>query len=96
MCLVAFGSFAMGEAREGSDIDVLAVTRGAGENAQQVESLGHWSEVASSISGNPVNLIRITEVELPKLIKRGSFWRSLSKGVVLIVGTPPPQVKVIG
>src|SRR5215472_10132294 len=57
--LVIFGSFARGEAREGSDIDVLAVRAvGVGmDDDRWSDSLRHWADRSTRLAGNPVNLL---------------------------------------
>ena len=86
--LVLFGSFARGEARSGSDIDVLAVRAAAvgPDDEMWSDGLGRWSESASRIAGNPVRVVAAGTEELPRLLRRpGSVWRSAaSEGIVLI------------
>jgi predicted nucleotidyltransferase len=96
VCLLAFGSFARRLAREESDIDVLAlIDEIEGEHLAVVDSLSRWSDAATRIAGNPVNLIQIDERELPALVQGSSFWRELSEGVLVIAGTPPMNVRII-
>ncbi len=54
-CLVAFGSFARGEAHENSDIDVLAVAPPGtqADDGQWTAALGRWTDRAARITGNP-------------------------------------------
>ena len=86
--LVLFGSFARGEARSGSDIDVLAVRAAAlgTDDEMWSDSLGRWSESASRIAGNPVRVVAAGIEELPQFLRRpGSAWRSAAaEGIVLI------------
>jgi predicted nucleotidyltransferase len=96
ICLLAFGSFARRQAREGSDIDVLALADEVEDaHPTAVDSLSRWSDAATRISGNPVNVIQIDEEELPALVQSGSFWRELSEGVLVLAGSPPSIVRVI-
>jgi predicted nucleotidyltransferase len=87
--LVVFGSFPIGEAREGSDIDVLAV-RAAGvraDNPGWVDSVGRWVDRAREIAGNPVNLLEASLDEMPELLgRRGSVWEAAAQNGVLLAG----------
>src|ERR1700681_868487 len=79
-CLVAFGSFVRSEASDDSDIDVLAVPPHGGQGASLLwaTTLGRWSEGATRIAGNPVNLLEVTVEELPELVVSGSpIWRAI-------------------
>jgi predicted nucleotidyltransferase len=87
--LAIFGSFARGEARADSDIDVLVVRPDsvAEDDGAWTETVGRWTDRARTIAGNAVNLIQADEGELPKLLKRrGSLWRALADDAVVLVG----------
>ena len=90
LSLVIFGSFARGDAREGSDIDVLAVppTGLVGtDDDRWVDTLGRWQDRAGRIAGNPVNVLLASVEELPGLVGRtGSVWESAARDGVLIAG----------
>ena len=95
-CLLAFGSFARREARDDSDIDILAVIDGVGaEQIAATESMGRWSDTVMHMTGNPVNLIQVSSKEIPGLLKRGSFWRDVARGAIVLAGTPPIELGVI-
>ncbi len=88
--LALFGSFATGSARAGSDVDVLAVRPDgvAGDDPSWRANLGTWTDAATRITGNPVNLVEVGEAELPVLRRRrGSLWRAIAKGGVVLVGS---------
>jgi hypothetical protein len=90
-CLVVFGSFARGEAREGSDVDVLVV-RPAGvddDDPRWIDSLGRWADHAGRIAGNPVNQLHAAVEDLPRLLGRpDSVWQKAAEDGVLIAGVP--------
>ncbi len=88
-CLALFGSFARGEARADSDIDVLVVrpARIAEDDGEWNDAVGRWADQARIITGNAVNLIQADEDELPKLLRRrGSVWQALAADAVVLVG----------
>ena len=91
-CLVVFGSFARGDAHENSDIDVLAV-RPLGpkvDDGRWTTALGLWTDRASWIAGNPVNLLDVTMVELSSLVRREREpWRTIVEEGVVLVGDIP-------
>ena len=94
-CLLAFGSFARGEAREESDVDVLAVRpeNVSGEDELWTASLGQWSDCATEIVGNPVNVLDVSAQELPELVRRGAgAWKVIADGGVVLIGTMPAEI----
>jgi predicted nucleotidyltransferase len=86
--LVVFGSFARGEARAASDLDVLAVQAHEvhWNNDEWIGALGHWQETAHQIAGNPVNLIELDLEELPKAAPEGSVWRAIANESLVLTG----------
>lgn len=93
--LALFGSFARGEARADSDIDVLIVrpTHVAESDPTWSDTVGRWSNRARRITGNPVNLLEAGEAELPRLLKRrGSLWEELSRDAVVLSGKEPASL----
>ncbi len=95
-CLVVFGSFARGDAHENSDIDVLAVPPSEAQVAhgRWTAALGQWSDRATRIAGNPVNLLEATMDELPKLVRHEREpWRTIVEEGVVLVGDIPPEIR---
>jgi predicted nucleotidyltransferase len=93
--LVIFGSFATGEARVGSDVDVLAVRPAGvrGDDQQWVDSLGRWVDRAARIVGNPVNLLQASLDDIPELMRhRGSVWEEAARHGVLLAGAELPEI----
>ena len=87
--LVIFGSFATGEARISSDIDVLAVRPAGvrGDDGQWVDSLGRWVDRAARIVGNPINLLEASLDDIQDLIRHpGSVWEEAARHGVLLAG----------
>lgn len=95
--LVLFGSFARGQARAESDIDVLAVRPGGldaqGETAWY-ESIGAWQDATAHALGNPVNLIEAGAEELRAKLSAGgeSVWLdALTEGITLAGSSMGPM-----
>ena len=94
LSLIAFGSFARGEARRDSDVDVLAVhdplaAPSGAEDDLWVEAIGRWIRAAGSITGNAVNLIDLDSSELRPASRNAPAWlRAASKDGVVIAGCP--------
>ncbi len=92
--LTVFGSFARGEARRESDVDVLAVhdptaTSDGPQESIWLEAIGRWIRAAGSITGNAVNLIDLDRSELRPSGRKAPAWlRDASKGGILIAGSP--------
>jgi predicted nucleotidyltransferase len=96
-CLAVFGSFARGEAQEGSDVDILVVPSpdAQAEPDQWTAALGQWSDRAARIAGNPVNLLEATVEELPSLVRRERTpWRTIVDEAVVLVGALPSELSV--
>jgi len=88
--LILFGSFARGDADEESDIDVLAVRPASVAESDEdwVNGIGKWSEQATTIAGNPVNLIVASEQEIPgHLQKQEPLWVSMLREGVTLIGS---------
>ncbi len=92
LSLIAFGSFARGEARRDSDVDVLAVhdplaAPGGAEEDLWMQSIGRWVGAAGGITGNAVHLIDLDRSELRPSGRKGAAWlRDASKDGVVIAG----------
>ena len=76
--LIVFGSFARGDARLTSDLDVLAV-RPIGlspDEAAWLDPLGKWESNAHRIVGNPVHMLVVSQEEVHGLVRhRSGPWR---------------------
>jgi predicted nucleotidyltransferase len=96
--LVVFGSFVRGEARDDSDIDVLAVPPRGEHGASNLwaMNLAVWCDEAARVAGNPVNLLEVTGEELPKLVVSGSLvWREIVEDGVVLAGVHPSELTSI-
>lgn len=87
--VTVFGSFARGQAAAASDIDVLVVRPAvvpAGDPSWE-RTLGEWSDIAARIAGSPLNLLVVSETELPQLTRRRrSVWANIVRDGVTLVG----------
>jgi predicted nucleic acid-binding protein/predicted nucleotidyltransferase len=88
--LIVFGSFARGDARLTSDLDVLAV-RPIGLSPDEntwLDSLGKWESNARRIVGNPVHTLVVSQEELEGLMRRRSGpWRAIAAEGVTLLGS---------
>ena len=85
--LVIFGSFARGDARRGSDIDVLAVLPAdETEHEEYVQGVMSWGETAHRIVGNPVEVMIVRRDEMGRLSRRRGLWKTIADTGILIVG----------
>jgi hypothetical protein len=90
-----FGSAARGAATSTSDIDVL-LERSASvpeDDLDWIDTSTDWVLDVRAATGNRVNVIEVTDAELPGLLRRGSsFWRSIADDGVHITGRPIAEV----
>lgn len=89
--VIVFGSFARGEADAESDIDtVLVRPSGVGESDEPwSDTVQQWIDRVSDVSGNGVEVLEVSEDELPaKLDGGGSVWQEIKRDALLIHGTP--------
>jgi len=88
--LIVFGSFARGDARLTSDLDVLAV-RPIGlspDDATWLDSLGQWESIARRIVGNPLHMFVVSQEEVQALMRRRSGpWRAIAAEGITLVGS---------
>jgi hypothetical protein len=88
--LIVFGSFARGDARLTSDLDVLAV-RPIGlcpDDAAWLDSLGKWESTARRIVGNPAHMLVVSQEEVKGLMRRRSGpWRAIEAEGITLVGS---------
>ena len=85
--LSLYGSVARGTSDADSDIDVVAVRPdGADNDDTWVESLDRWRVVVQNASGNPVNIIDLTEEEWrARDLSSGTLWHEIDRDAVLLL-----------
>jgi len=76
LAIVVFGSRARGEARTGSDLDLLVLRRGALTPAQRHQA---WAEIRRQLGVLPVNLDLLVEDEATAAKMRHSRWHVLGR-----------------
>lgn len=83
-----FGSFARGDDRPDSDIDILAITE-----ESQILVQAHYMPVARKYRRD-INVKAITQAALESEIRAGSgFWREVLAGPLLLLkGKPPNEI----
>jgi predicted nucleotidyltransferase len=84
-----FGSAARGDGGRESDIDVVLVARHSTESAQWLSATARLADLASSWSGNTLQLVEYTNATLATLIREGSaLIRALrEEGIELKAGS---------
>jgi nucleotidyltransferase-like protein/IclR-like helix-turn-helix domain-containing protein len=90
-----FGSVARGMATSDSDIDIL-LERAVSvpeDDLEWIDTTTDWVLDVRASTGNRVNVIEVTDAELPGLLRKGSsFWRSIADEGVHISGRPIDEV----
>jgi hypothetical protein len=94
--IVVFGSLARGEARVGSDIDVLIVRPSAvgSDDVRWRDSVATWTHGAERASGNVVNLLEVDEAEARRLLRasRGA-WSSIRREGLGVFGLTTDELR---
>jgi len=89
--LVVFGSFARGEAGSESDIDVVVVRPLDidEDDPPWREGLDGWREHVSRLAGNRVEMLEISEQDMPRLLRsRKPLWAEIQRDGVTVFGSP--------
>jgi DNA-binding transcriptional ArsR family regulator len=85
--VVAFGSFARGEAWHGSDLDVVFVRPDGVEEDDDLwaDSVESWRRDVRALSGNPVEVLEVAMDDLPPRLNGAQpLWQAIrSEGVVV-------------
>lgn len=87
--LVVFGSFARGEARAESDLDVLVVRdlETPEDDETWRTSVQRWVREVRTLTGNDVTLLEFDSNEIARrLISRRAIWRSLAHDAIVVLG----------
>jgi len=93
--MIIFGSFARGEAGVDSDIDVIVVRPDSvdEDDDDRATALESWRGEATSITGNPVEVVEVSRDEAAsKLRGRSEFWRNVRRDGVSIHGLSVDQI----
>jgi len=93
--ILVFGSFARGEAGVDSDIDVIVVRPDSVDEDDDdwATALETWRSEATSITGNPVEVVEVSREEAAsKLRGRSEFWRNVRRDGVSIHGLRIDQI----
>ena len=95
--VILFGSFARGDARSGSDIDVVIVRPAAvaEENEAWASGLEAWRQHARRITGNRIEIVEVSEREIARLLQgREPLWSDVARDGVAIFGRPVSELTV--
>ena len=93
--MAVYGSWARGEARSGSDVDVLIVLPdglGVPDEDRYREQIAEWCAYAGLVAGLPVSPLVIGADESRTV--DGPLWDEIRRDAVLIAGDDPREVLV--
>ena len=94
--VVAFGSFARGEADSESDIDIVVVRpRDVPEDDPPWrEGLDRWRDHVGRVTGNRVELLEISESEVSQRLRsRKPLWVGIQRDGILVFGSPLAELR---
>lgn len=80
--VIVFGSFARGEARADSDIDVVVVRPSSvdEDDEQWVASIERWRTEAGQLTGNTVEVLELGDDEVARRLEgRGRLWSDIRR-----------------
>ena len=87
--VIAFGSFARGEADADSDIDLAVVRADAvdDDDKRWAESIDAWRRQVRALIGNEVEIVEATASEaVRKLRGRSELWRNIRRDGIVVHG----------
>lgn len=93
--ILVFGSFARGEARATSDIDLVVVRPIDVDDDDEAwsDSLDDWRRRVARLTGNAVEMLEVTSVEAAsKLRGRSPLWREIRRDAKVVHGLTPTQL----
>lgn len=93
--VIAFGSFARGEAGVDSDIDVVVIRPDSidEDNDDWATALESWRNEARAITGNSVEIVEVSRDEAgSKLRGRTEFWQNVRRDGISVHGLTVEQI----
>jgi predicted nucleotidyltransferase len=96
--VIAFGSFARGQADADSDLDIVIVRPADVEDSDSAwaESIVSLSQDIARALGNPVNILEVGANDLERrLMSRSEVWRSIRSEGVVVYGDAPGYLQSI-
>ncbi len=94
--VIAFGSFARGEADTDSDIDLVVIRADEVDDDDErwSDSIDVWRRQVRTITGNDVEIIEATTSEATRKLRgRSELWRNIEREGVVVHGTAIDTLK---
>lgn len=95
--VIAFGSFARGEADADSDIDLVVVRADDVDDDDErwADSIDLWRRQVRALTGNDVEIVESTASEAGRKLRgRSEFWRNIEREGVVVYGLALDEVGV--
>jgi predicted nucleotidyltransferase len=96
--IIVFGSFARGEARPDSDVDVVMVReRHVDASSEWSEGIDEWRRGARRLTGNEVEVMEVDQLEVSSLLRsRRPVWQDIHRDGVVVFGKTLEELQVSG
>jgi predicted nucleotidyltransferase len=96
--IIVFGSFARGEARPDSDVDVVMVReRHVDASSEWSEGIDEWRRGARRLTGNEVEVMEVDQLEVSSLLRsRRPVWQDIRRDGVVVFGKTLEEMQAGG
>jgi predicted nucleotidyltransferase len=96
--IIVFGSFARGEARPDSDVDVVMVReRHVDASSEWSEGIDEWRRGARRLTGNEVEVMEVDQLEVSSLLRsRRPVWQDIRRDGVVVFGKTLEELQASG
>jgi len=86
--IIVYGSFARGDSRPDSDIDILVVRPGhVADDDRWHDDLDTWRGHAAILTGNPIEILEVDEDEIARHLRsRRPLWADIRRDGIVVHG----------